>query len=1265
MKGYRYTAIFIVLLLTLPLVPFIFQEADGQRSMFSGAVLATPGSDPKGNPYNTNIQTPMDMEVDSQGRIYIVYQTTHTFTPSVFIVHSDDEGETWSEPSRVDDILRDNNPDNDMTEQIKPRMDIAANDTVYVVWEDKREFIDDTEPSSKPMKISMAWSEDGENFTKAIKVDPVKPNRRYHSHNPDITISTTGRMICTWEDLNISGSRRNIFKSYSDDGGVTWQDCELINTDDIFARHHYYPRMESDGDYVYITWHDNRNTDLGNMVFLSVSQDGGENFAAEKRVNDDIEEMSRREYAVPEVDDDGVLYITWYDFRSGLDEIFFATSSDHGMTISQNGKVSSAPDECSDRYPSIDTYGSGNLAVVWQRKAPTVDSYEYEIYYKISYDGGETWTDEDQIDHSDRYWIDIKDQEKPICCFDLKGRVLSCWMDENRETAGSTERDILFAHHSWTVQESNRDPGIMDPSFLGMDFEGGIGNAKTPFQFNITYRDWDNDPPAEGYPKLQIYSDPAGDDPIFQQPRVMERSWGPSDFYFMEGVEYGIETNISTEGKFYWDVEIKDNRGSGTVRSPILPGPRIDTTPPSLEILSPDGWEWMPTDTVTCRVRVTDTGGSHINEDSIQYLSTTKGIDNFVEQGLNVKGLDVIDNDTMEAWADIKLASGVRNYVKFQAKDRVGNGYTFSNTINLWLDPDKPYYTEVEPKARDTQLYEDVNCSILWRDSNPGNTNIQNVGLKPETIRYSYRTTSGDYSEWAEPDGLMRVSNDSYRSWVELKFIDGGVYNFIRWRASDKLNNTRITEPLRVNVDVPDNYPPVLRGKAYPEVVNTPTPHLFWEGAFDEEGDDLEYRVLLMDHPSKLWRFTSLRSVGDRTFYDVPENEELPPGHYVLHINVTDHIGGFDILEHVFEITETGSPPPIKVPAFGPYNLEDSNSTVSWEPSPSDAEQDLTYWVRIGTYEWGGDITEWIDVGDEASLDLSQWELPLGIYSLQVMAHREGNFSRVTMGFVKINDYDLDLDYPDYHIAYRGNRWTDAGSLQVEVVNLGTYSDNVTVTLTGELVDMGYAFLGDSGETSDIYEIPPSKGLSDWKWITVNVQIRPEASTDKGSYSLVVTFTSESGETGTETEEITVNITDAPEDTSGQGFGDDLYGFITDIFPFLDFIPKNLLVPLFILIVVLILVAIVALGIYLARRSTRSRSSEDPYAEQRKIYKELYGAEPTKEQLEAMKEGEKPVEDGENVIGGVDLSMISPGPETSSFDESFLDTESKPESEEE
>jgi len=103
-----------------------------------------------------------------------------------------------------------------------------------------------------------------------------------------------------------------------------------------------------------------------------------------------------------------------------------------------------------------------------------------------------------------------------------------------------------------------------------------------------------------------------------------------------------------------------------------------------------------------------------------------------------------------------------------------------------------------------------------------------------------------------------------------------------------------------------------------------------------------------------------------------------------------------------------------------------------------------------------------------------------------------------------------------------------------------------------------------------------------------------------------------------ESGEISITLKSAPDDSTGESFADDISGVITDILPFLKGLPAGLVIVIFFLLLILIVGGIIFLGIFISKKREQKKRS-DPMAEQRRVYKEIYGREPTEEELQLMK----------------------------------------------
>jgi hypothetical protein len=1217
-KHVRLASVIAASLFLVTLLQSVPDLVEAGKPVFAPSVLVTSGN------YSVNTQYPCEMEVAPDGTIYVLYLSDHrSFKWGVLLTSSSDNGASWTTPVRVDDLLRDGNTSNDdRNVRQNPRMAIGPDGTIYVVWEDYRKYLG-TDPFTRPVEIRFSKSTDGGvTFTESRKIDPYKIEKIWNAFQPDIAINADGRLVVVWQDWMNDGAHRNIYRMYSTDGGDTWSPEKLLNTDGLGYRNHEHPRVVMQGEDVYVTWHDARNNTLGPKPFLVVSHDGGVTFSSEINVTDDLEEGSERINAELSLDEAGNLYIVWTDSRAGYPEVWMTRSEDKGAKLAKNFRVVMGPERSTDNAPSITSIRNGLLSIAWYREYYDYegDPIERDVYYINSSNGGRTWDEMLRVDDTDRYEKDLTDQEYPQIAYTNEGRTIVVYSDGRRYLPIEVSRNLFFARHSASLTGKNVLPELKVGHFEGpFAFNRTLGNASSVFEFRMTYYDYDNDMPREGFPRMRIYN--LDKEPYSEW--IPMRKVNESRVFYIEGIEYRANATIPLEGQYYWGAEAVEERDPTTISSELMPGPRIDTTPPTLLMLGPVEKEWRNIDKLNCSARVRDTGGSHVDPTTILVQKSVSGTDRF-ERGRMTKWFPGADNDTFDGYAMVQLDQGKENYVRFEAKDMVGNGPAISEPINLWIDSKPPFYTEMTPKPADLQIYADVNCSIVWLDHTMDSSSDKSIGLDPTTIMYKFRTTNQGYSEWLVPEKIVRIGGDDdvrYRAWVHLKFSDKGVYNYIVWRAKDLLGNLKETPERegKVNVNIPVNYAPVFVGGAFPNLVASETPHLWWEDAYDEEGDTLYYKVMILNQGDLLY-FTSDIDVGQRTFFDIPDDKKLSPGHWKLRVNVTDRKGGWDVLVHEFRITDFGTPPPMDVPPVGPYYLSSTNSTIGWAPSPSAQDHNVSYLVRIGTQKYLRDVIDWTEV-IEPSLDLRELALPLGIYSFQVMAYADANYSRVSEGMLKISNYDLALETPERHQAYRGSGAAKAKPLVLSLVNMGIYDDNATMHIEGEIADKGWAYFADSQTGQATKRVPTSYLLTTPIRSEFAIMVYPPSGAEERDYKLMVWAVSEDNRTVIERREVIVSVKEAPVDSKGSDIGQGIYNLVTDLLPFLKGLPQWLVIALFFAIIIGFILGVSLLGIALVKRGQKKKT-EDPYEKHKQIYRDLYGTEPPADYKGETKPGE-------------------------------------------
>jgi hypothetical protein len=180
---------------------------------------------------------------------------------------------------------------------------------------------------------------------------------------PSISTDGSGNFIITWIDER-NGNQDIYAQRYSSDGTALGSNFQV--NDDQGSASQFLPSISVNGSGNFIiTWGDGRNGfDNFDIYTQRYSSDGtalGSNF----KVNDDPGNTSQRAPAIL-TDDSGNFIITWHDERNSDEgDIYAQRYSSDGTALGSNFQVNDDQGTAGQRYPSISKNDSGNFIITW------------------------------------------------------------------------------------------------------------------------------------------------------------------------------------------------------------------------------------------------------------------------------------------------------------------------------------------------------------------------------------------------------------------------------------------------------------------------------------------------------------------------------------------------------------------------------------------------------------------------------------------------------------------------------------------------------------------------------------------------------------------------------------------------------------------------------------------------------------------------------------------------------------------------------------
>lgn len=335
---------------------------------------------------------------------------------------------------------------------------------------------------------------------RSVRVDDTQDTVS-NQFNPSLAITPAGTYGLAWTDQRRGGS--DVFFAYSTNQGRTWSANKLVNNPITTLSHSNPFLLAGAQNTFYLVWQASGGG-LG-YIFFAQSTDGGLTWSLATRVHGSAQAPQRQNPALARLSD-GTLIAAWDDNRNGQPQIFTSRRSPGAG----QGWASDAPlDAASTDDQTHASLAVGAEDVIYLAFQQAVSGTP-GIFFTRSTDGGLTWESGKQLNDGTASAI------APQLAVDSTGEPYCAWCE------GRGNRDDIYAARSpnggagWTqptrVNDTTGD-GIGSPPAIAVD---GAGNVQ------VAWSDGRN-LPAEIYtarwPNAAFYTEGSYTAPVYAAQR--------------------------------------------------------------------------------------------------------------------------------------------------------------------------------------------------------------------------------------------------------------------------------------------------------------------------------------------------------------------------------------------------------------------------------------------------------------------------------------------------------------------------------------------------------------------------------------------------------------------------------------------------------------------------------------------------------------------------------------------------------------------------
>ncbi len=280
--------------------------------------------------------------------------------------------------------------------------------------------------------------------------------------SPRMCVAGTN-IYAVWHDSRRGGRNQDI-SNVARGGGEIWGgDVQLSDDPEGVEAVAENPAIACAGDSVYVVWEDDRDSDYGTRnIYFSYSDDAGQTWQDDSRLTSDPEgdwDALSPQIALDydeAIGPDKQIYISWYDGRSGAYDIYFTRSTNGYNFLSEELRLDTdLPGAAYSAHPRLVSDGIGGIYVIWQDRREGGN----DVYSNRSIDGGYNWSATDlRLDggvaggSSDAFGLSLAvDRESSVPA------VYAAWHDDRNGGKDIYLNYSLDAGATWQVEAVRMD----------------------------------------------------------------------------------------------------------------------------------------------------------------------------------------------------------------------------------------------------------------------------------------------------------------------------------------------------------------------------------------------------------------------------------------------------------------------------------------------------------------------------------------------------------------------------------------------------------------------------------------------------------------------------------------------------------------------------------------------------------------------------------------------------------------------------------------